>query len=181
MTRDLAGNAYSYDLTADPTSVTTADGTTIAYRYWPDRTLRSATTTAKGGAQTTTFHNNTAGVLANDTYTDGPASAGRAAAAGGVTASYLLAARNRESRTLVGDGGPGRSHRGAVRASGPGAGYYIRDRHGSVTAITDATGQPTTSYRYSDYGEPTQTGPPAPPAGAAGAASLVKDHRNSQL
>jgi RHS repeat-associated protein len=168
VTRDLGGDTYTYDPIGHPTSVTTPDGTTITYDYWPDHTLRSATTTAKGVAHTTTFHNNPTGVLANDTYSDGPAPAGGAAGAGGVTASYLLAARNRESRTLVTDGGPGPSSAAAVRTTGPGTGYYIRDRHGSVTALIDRTGQLTDSYRYSDYGEPTQTSSPAPGAGAAG-------------
>jgi RHS repeat-associated protein len=170
VTRDLAGTSYSYDPTDHPTQATTPDGTTIAYRYWPDRTLRSTTTTDKSGTHTTTFHNNTTGVLTNDTYAAGPAGKA-AAAAGDVTASYLYGL-NRESRALVTDTGPGRSGRGAVRTTGPGAGYYLHDRHGSVTAMTDAAGQLTTSYRYSDYGQPTQTTPAPAGAGAAADAAV---------
>ena len=42
-------------------SVTTPAGVTTSYAYWPDRTRRTATTTAGGVAHVITYHYATAG------------------------------------------------------------------------------------------------------------------------
>ena len=36
--------------------------------------------------------------------------------------------------------------------TGAGVGYYLRDRHSSVTALVDSSGAVTNTYSYSDYG-----------------------------
>ena len=127
-------------------------GTTATYAYWPDGTRRSTTTSGSGAASTQTFHYGTDGTLVNDTTAD--ATTGAAA----TTASYLLTA-GREARTLQ----PGTTTTGALPTrcvstvtTGTGAGYLLRDRHSSVTALIDTTGAVTDTYHYSDYGPPAQ-------------------------
>lgn len=164
VTQDLAGNTYTYNLTGQPATVTTAAGITTSYTYWPDHTRRAATTTAGGVAHTTTYHYATSGPISNDTYTGGgPAT---------VTASYLLAV-NREARSLVTTaGGIGI---GTVQTTGAGTGYYLTDAHGSVTAMIDASGQATAAYAYGDYGQPAGADPallPVPAADPAGNAAV---------
>ena len=159
VTRDLAGNTYTYNLTGQQDSVTTPAGVTTTYTYWPDRTRRAATTVADGITHLTTYHYATTGRIANDAYTGGgPA----------VTASYLLAV-NREARTLVTTGSTGPA---AAQTAGAGTGYYLTDAHGSVIALIDSQRQ-AAAYDYGDYGAPVGAGPataahPAPaPAGNA--------------
>ena len=148
VTRDLAGNTYTHTPAGQIASVTTPAGAVTSYAYWPDRTLRSATTTASGGATTTTtFHDNTAGQIVNDTYTDGTSPA--------VTGSYLIGL-GREARALITAG------TGPAQTTGPGTGYYVTDAHGSVQAMIDPSGQVTASYQYSDYGIPATAALPAP-------------------
>jgi RHS repeat-associated protein len=154
VTRDLAGNTYTYTPAGQTASVTTPTGAVIRYAYWPDHTLRSATTTA--GQATATFHDNTAGQIANDTYTDGSGPA--------VTGSYLIGL-GREARALIPSTGP-------AQTTGPGTGYYLVDPHGSVQALVDPGGQVTTAYAYTDYGIPTTTALPAPRSGVAAAAAV---------
>ncbi len=36
--------------------------------------------------------------------------------------------------------------------TGDGTGYFLRDRHSSVTALVDSTAAVTDTYAYSDYG-----------------------------
>ena len=36
--------------------------------------------------------------------------------------------------------------------TGSGVGYYLRDRHASVTALVDTSGAVTNAYAYTDYG-----------------------------
>lgn len=169
VTKDLADNTYTYNLTGQPTSVTTPAGTTTSYTYWPDRTLRNATTAADGVTRTTTFHYNASGQIVNDTYTDGSGPA--------VTGSYLIGL-SRESRTLITGTGADSSSPAAlsgpatVKTDGPGAGYYVVDGQGSVAAMVDADGQVTSTYRYTDYGVPTETGAKAFAAGAPAEASV---------
>ena len=38
--------------------------------------------------------------------------------------------------------------------TGAGVGYFLRDRHSSVTALVDSSGAVTNTYAYSDYGAP---------------------------
>jgi RHS repeat-associated protein len=152
ITHTLTGTAITYD-PFDRMLTATHAGTTATYAYWPDGTPRSTTTSGSGAASTQTFHYGTDGTLVNDTTAD--ATTGAAA----TTASYLLTA-GREARTLQ----PGTTTTGALPTSGAstpvttgtGAGYLLRDRHSSVTALIDTTGAVTDTYHYSDYGAPTQ-------------------------
>ena len=96
-----------------------------------------------------TFHYGTDGTLANDTTSTGSAA---------TTASYLLTGA-REARALQ----PGTSAVGALPKNAPapvttgaGAGYLLRDRHSSVTALVDSAGATTSTYAYGDYGEPVR-------------------------
>jgi RHS repeat-associated protein len=163
VTKDLAGDSYSYDPDGEQASVTTPAGITTVYTYWPDHTRRTATTTVGGVAHVITYHYATNGKIANDTYTGGGTDT--------VTASYLMGV-NREARTLLASTGTGP---GAAQTTGPGTGYYLTDAHGSVIAMIDATGQATASYAYGDYGAPAGPSPallPAPAAGPAGNAAV---------
>ncbi len=163
VTKDLAGDTYTYDPDGQQASVTTPAGVTTSYTYWPDHTRRTATTTVDGVAHVITYHYATTGGIINDTYTGGgPAT---------ITASYLTGV-NREARTLttITGNAPGR-----VQDTGPGTGYYLTDAHGSVVAMIDDSGAVNASYAYGDYGLPAGTGPaplPAPAADPAGNAAV---------
>jgi RHS repeat-associated protein len=163
VTRDLAGDTYTYYPDGQQDSVSTPAGVTTKYTYWPDDTRRTATTTVDGVAHVITYHYATTGGITNDSYTGGgPAT---------VTASYLTGV-NREARTLttVTGNGPG-----TVQDTGPGTGYYLTDAHGSVVAMIDDQGQATAGYAYGDYGQPDGTGPaplPAPAADPGGNAAV---------
>ncbi len=124
-----------------------------------DPTANTPTTTNQA------FHYGTDGTLTNDTTTD-PTTATTA-----TTASYLLTA-GREARTLQ----PGTTPVGNVPAAAPapitvgtGSGYYLRDRHSSVTALIDANATVTNTYSYTDYGAPAlPDGRPQPPSSPLG-------------
>ena len=128
----------------------TQGGATTTFGYWADGTRRRSSTVTPGKAATTTeFHYGPDGTLANDTTTSG--------AGASASASYLVTA-GREARTLL----PGTTPAGAVKTaataapvtSGAGVGYFLRDRHSSVTALVDSTGAVTDTYAYGDYGAP---------------------------
>ena len=148
ITHTLTGTAITYD-PFDRMLTATHAGTTATYAYWPDGTPAPPPPAVVGAASTQTFHYGTDGTLVNDTTAD--ATPGAAA----TTASYLLTA-GREARSLQ----PGTTTTGALPTSGAstpvttgtGAGYLLRDRHSSVTALIDTTG--VTVYHYSDYGAP---------------------------
>ena len=164
----LAGVTTTYGTDGAPTSRTLADGVTkISYTSWPDGTRRTATTTDTDGDRSMiTFHYGPDGVAVNDSTSDNSTGAGAAA-----TASYLLTG-GREARTLL----PGTAPSGKVTgtpaapvATGAGTGYYLRDRHTSVTGLVDASGAVTGSYAYTDYGAPARAdGRPTNLGGADG-------------
>lgn len=138
VTGSLDGASTSYRPDGLPASVSTSAGATTTFAYWPDGTRRRATTVdPTTGTTSVEFHYAPNGTLANDTTTQ---------ASGSATASYLLTT-GREARTL--DTGTA-----APVTTGTGVGYYLRDRHSSVTALVDATGAVTNTYAYGDYGTP---------------------------
>ena len=155
----LNGTTTTYMADGSPASTTRPDGTTTTYTLWPDGSRRSATTTDPAGTTSTaTYHYGTDGALVNDSTSDTSTSAGTSDTSTGAgtatTASYLLTA-GREARTLLAgtatsgqvDGTPA-----APIEGGSGAGYYLRDRHTSVTGLVDDTGKVTATYAYDDYG-----------------------------
>jgi RHS repeat-associated protein len=150
----LDGSTTTYMTDGSPASTTLPDSTTTSYKLWPDGTRRSATTTSPdAGTSTITYHYGVDGVLANDSTSDSSTPAGTAS-----TASYLLTA-GREARTLV--GGTALSGRVTGTPSAPidtgtGVGYYLRDRHTSVTGMVDDSGSVTATYAYGDYGAPAR-------------------------
>ena len=95
-------------------------------------------------------------------------------AGGSASASYLVTT-GREARTLQ----PGTTPAGAKRlraaaaptTTGAGVGYFLRDRHSSVTALVDSSGAVTNTYAYTDYGAPALlSGQPGTVVGANGGA-----------
>ncbi len=163
LTTSLSGATTTYRPDGLPATVTSG-GATTTFSYWADGTRKEASTTgATGGDSSVTFHYGTTGTLLNDTTT---------AAGGSATASYLLSS-GREARTLApGTTAAGRPAAGkAVPApvtTGSGTGYYLRDRHSSVTAMVDSTGAVTSTYAYGDYGAPALLdGTPGSVVGAA--------------
>jgi RHS repeat-associated protein len=151
----LNGVTTTYMTDGSPASRTLASGTTTTtYTLWPDGTRRSATTTGPdGGTSTVTYHYGVDGVLVNDSTSDISTGAGTAN-----TASYLLTA-GREARTLLaGTAASGRvtGTPAAPIDTGTGVGYYLRDRHTSVTGLVDDTGKVTATYAYGDYGTPAR-------------------------
>ena len=128
--------------------------TTTTYTLWPDGTRRSATTTDPDGRPSTvTYHYGVDGVLVNDSTSDTSTAAGTA-----TTASYLVTA-GREARTLLAGTASSGKVTGTPAApidTGTGVGYYLRDRHTSVTGLVDDTGTVTATYAYTDYGAPAR-------------------------
>ena len=160
VTTSLSGATTSYRPDGLPASVTSASGATTTFAYWPDGTRRRASTVTPGGATTSiAYHYAPNGTLANDTTTQ---------ASGAATASYLLTT-GREARTL-------QSGTNAV-TTGAGVGYYLRDRHDSVTALVDSTGAVTNTYNYGDYGTPAlYDGRPGAVSGAAAGTAPGQDN-----
>ena len=150
----LNGNVTTYTADGAPATVTLPNGSTTVYAFWPDGSRRSAKTTgADGRVSTITLHYGTDGNLVNDSTADASTGSGTAA-----TASYLLTT-GRDARTLL----PGTAPSGAVNdtpntpiTTGVGVGYYLRDRHSSVTAQIDSSGAVTGTYAYTDYGAPAR-------------------------
>ena len=150
----LDGVTTTYMTDGSPATTTLPDDTTTAYELWPDGTRRSATTAhPDGGTSTVTYHYGVDGVVLNDSTNDTSTPAGTA-----TTASYLVTA-GREARTLL----AGTAVSGLVTGTpaapidtGTGVGYYLRDRHTSVTGMVDDSGAVTGTYAYSDYGTPAR-------------------------
>jgi RHS repeat-associated protein len=150
----LDGATTTYLIDGSPATTTLADGTTTTYALWPDGTRRSATSTDRDGTTSTvTYHYGVDGVAVNDTTSDASTPAGTA-----TTASYLFTT-GREARTLL----PGTAATGKVTGTlaapidtGTGVGYYLRDRHTSVTGLVDDTATVTATYAYTDYGAPAR-------------------------
>ena len=149
VTTALSGAVTTYRADGLPATVTQG-GATTTFGYWADGTRRRSSTVTAGKAATSTeFHYGPDGTLVNDTTTSG--------AGASASASYLVTA-GREARTLL----PGTTPAGAVKTaattapvtSGAGVGYFLRDRHSSVTALVDSTGAVTNTYAYGDYGAP---------------------------
>ena len=150
----LTGLTISYTADGAPATLTRPDGTTIGYTRWPDGTLRTATTKAPDGSTSTVgYHYGVDGAMLNDSTSDTSTAAGTS-----TTASYLLST-GREARTLISGAAASGGVSGTAAApttTGPGAGYYLRDRHNSVTAVVDSTGAVTAGYGYTDYGAPAR-------------------------
>ena len=145
----LSGTTTTYRPDGLPATVSKG-GVTTTYAYWPDGSRRRATTVDPvNGTTSVELHYDPTGTLANDTTTQ---------SSGSATASYLLTA-GREARTLQ----PGTTPAGKTITptapagpvtTGTGVGYYLRDRHNSVTALVDSSGAVTNTYAYTDYGAP---------------------------
>ncbi|MFF3159368.1 RHS repeat-associated core domain-containing protein [Streptomyces sp. NPDC057910] len=153
---DHRGTAWTYNTRNQPLTATTPDGTLTAYTYWADGTRKEATTTSPDGTATRTgFYYSPDGALTNDTHTAGANRSGDRDGAT-VTASYLSAA-TREARTL--DNITSSGDNGNDGSGGAGAGYILRDRHGSTTALatTNQTATVTAAWNYNDYGQHTTT------------------------
>ena len=149
----MDGVATTYLTDGSPARTTLPDGTTTSYTLWPDGTRRSATTTDADGTTTVTYHYGIDGIPVNDSTSDGSTPAGTA-----TTASYLLTA-GREARTLLSGTAPSGKVTGTPAApidTGTGVGYYLRDRHTSVSGLVDRTGTVTATYAYADYGTPAR-------------------------
>ena len=153
--KSLSGTTTAYRPDGLPATVTSG-GATTTFSYWPDGTRRQASTTDPvNGNSCVGFYYGAEGTLANDTT-----STSCAAQAGATSASYLTAG-GREARTLqpvtlpAPKAGPGlRAVAAAPVTTGVGSGYFLRDRHSSVTALVDSGGAVTNTYSYSDYGAP---------------------------
>lgn len=115
-------------------SVTTAHGDITSMTTRPEDGSTNALSYSYGGAnpgqdaRLMSAHGNT--------HTYSPIGLQRTTGAGGDSTDYTLA--------------PSGDAVAYTRASG--TGYYLRDRLGSVIAITDDTGQLVTTYRYDPYG-----------------------------
>jgi RHS repeat-associated protein len=133
------GTRYDYDAASRLVAATAPDGEVTRTAYWADGSRRSQTS-PEG---TTGFYWDD-GALVNDTHADATGIGSDSGAAGG-TGAYLLGAE-RHARTILDAAGA------AVSTA-----YSTLDRHGNVTALTDASGAVTTEYAYSDYGVTTET------------------------
>ncbi len=136
--KSLDGSTTTYRPDGLPATVT-KNGTTTEFSYWPDGSRRRAASTTGTTSSTTDLYYRADGALVNDTGTR---------VGGSSTASYLLTA-GREARTTR----PG-ANASAATTTGKGVGYFLRDRHSSVTAVVDSTGAVTNTYAYGDYGAP---------------------------
>ncbi len=148
MLTSLSGSTTTYRPDGLVATVTKA-GATTTFAYWPDGTRRRATTVdPQTGTTTVTLHYDAQGTLVNDTTTQ---------PSGSATASYLLTS-GREARTLspamLTAGKVATPTAAAPVTTGSGVGYYLRDRHASVTALVDSSGAVTNTYAYTDYGAP---------------------------
>ena len=150
----LDGVTTTYMTDGSPASTTLRDGTTTSYTLWPDGTRRSATTINPDGTKSTvSYHYGVDGVPS----TTAPATPAPPPAPP-TTASYLVTA-GREARTLLAGTTPTGKVTGTPAApidTGTGVGYYLRDRHTSVTGLVDRTGTVTATYAYNDYGTPAR-------------------------
>ncbi len=152
--QSLAGAKISYGSDGSETAAALPDGSSVSYTKWPNGTRRSTTTRHSDGTSSTSLmHYSVDGNLMNDSTSDVSTGTGSS-----TTASYLLTA-SREARTLL----PRTNAAGAVSGTpaaavttGVGVGYYLRDRHSSVTAQLDSSGAVTGTYGYADYGAPTR-------------------------
>jgi RHS repeat-associated protein len=139
------GTRLEYDQLDRPVRETATDGDVRQITYWADGTRRGI---ADDRAGSVTFY------WADETLVT--EAFGEPGAPGGVdagTASYLIGA-DRHARTVM------------APAVGASTSYSSHDRHGNVTELTDATGEVTHSYSYSDYGRTTEhLRPDAPDAG----------------
>lgn len=137
---DVDGTGYAYDAANRQVAETTPDGATIATRYWADGRRAELASSGPCGTATTRFYWD-GPTLLNDVHDSG--------GGGPLAASYLLDA-SRHARTVTAlDSGPAgpRTGAGANRTQ-----YAMHDRHGNVTALTDADGTVTHEYTYDDYG-----------------------------
>lgn len=131
---DGAGTTYEYDA-ADRLVSSRAAAATTRTEYWADgarRSLRDA-----GGEVTFYWDGAT---LTNE----------RGADADGAEAvvSYLLGV-HRHARTTT-------------TPLDSSTSYYVADRHGSITELTDASGRAVTRHHYTDYGAPSAPDAPHP-------------------
>ena len=154
VTTSLTGLTTEYTADGAPATATAADGSTTTYTRWPDGSVRSATYRATDGTTRSVVHHyGTDGTLANDSTADSASPAGQA-----VTASYLTPS-GREARTLLPGTAPSGQVTGTASApvlTGSGTGYYLRDRHNSVTSMLDSSRTATATYGYTDYGAPAR-------------------------
>jgi RHS repeat-associated protein len=142
----LNGATTAYRPDGLPQTVTMGAATTT-FRYWPDGTRRqSSTVDPAAGTTTIDYHYGVDGTLTNDTTTQPGAPSPDEA-----TASYLLTT-GREARTLLPAAAGGPTATADPVTTGAGVGYYLRDRHSSVTAMVDSSGAVTNTYAYADYG-----------------------------
>lgn len=131
LTRSADGVAYAYDAANRPVAETVA-GRTTETTYWADGSRRARA----GASGSVTFYWDGEELLTEDHDGDPNASSPNG------TASYLLGA-GRHARTVAPSGGAPRPD------------YFVTDRHGNVTELTDADGRSTLRYAYSDYGRVT--------------------------
>ncbi|MFF3160032.1 RHS repeat-associated core domain-containing protein, partial [Streptomyces sp. NPDC057910] len=163
---DHNGTVWTYNTSNQPLTATSPDGTTTAYTYWADGTRRDTVTTGKDGTTSRTgFYYTPDGTITNDTHTT--PNGDDSGSSDAVTASYLTGAA-REARILT-TGSTGAEGNSAVAEGGnAGAGYLLRDRHGSTTALTttNEAATVTAAWNYNDYGRHTTTTGTLLPTGA---------------
>jgi RHS repeat-associated protein len=147
LTRAADGTRYAYNLNDRPVTETRPDGTTITTGYWANGQRQRLQT----GDTTIQFHWD-GPTLVNDTHST--------SAGPGTTAAYLIGAA-RHARTLTTTDAAAMD----PTIAQDGVGYYLTDRHGNITALTDPAGTVTASYHYDDYGTSTST--TTAPAGTA--------------
>jgi RHS repeat-associated protein len=156
LVRGLDGTVYAYDAANRTVAETDPEGGTVRTAFWADGSRRSLTD--ETGAATEFFWDGR--TLVNETV------AGERA---GVS-SYLIGTHRHARITALDEDAS--------------AHYYVTDRHGSVSELTDRDGAVTDRHRYSDYGVPLT------PVGAVvgdlapnpfGFAAEYTDHRGTQF
>lgn len=143
-TAPAGATGYTYDTNGNHT--TNTNGTVLDYNH---------------ADQTTSI--NTAGTEAEYDYADTDQSVPRTRTVGSSTTDYLftltgLAAERTGTATTTYIREPGGAPIGIVDNTGR-TGWYLKDALGSVTAIIDNNGDETNRYRYTPYGQVTETNP----------------------
>ncbi|WP_308798652.1 RHS repeat domain-containing protein [Agromyces silvae] len=151
------GTRYTYNAANRVVHEASPEGRAIATAYWADGRRAELSTPEqsvpelsvrepeRGASAVTRFYWDGATLL-NDVHTRG----GDGAAADEQAVSYLMGA-GRLARTVTGGVG-----------AGPGTSYTIHDRHGNITALTDAGGAVVERYEYDDYGVTSVVRPETP-------------------
>jgi RHS repeat-associated protein len=142
LVRRVDGTTYEYDHLSRPVRESAPDGRVTTTEYWADGARRRVETSAPGQPTASVEFHWDDDTLLTETHDTGGIAQG--------TASYLIGATRSARITIARDAPTGDT-------IAPDVAYFVEDRHGNVTALTDAAGATRVRYAYSDYGVTTAT------------------------